>query len=105
MYVKPADGVLVRLPDGSNNFLDEHGANVPQSLFWFRRLAKGDVVLAERPADRPGPEMKMIEVGVGAMIVAVEPGKDGEFATADDVVTKTPVNKKKKKAEKPSKEE
>lgn len=46
MFVKPAAGLKVRDPD-SLLHLPPEGAEVPESQFWFRRLAAGDVVRVE----------------------------------------------------------
>lgn len=50
--IKPADGVLVRLEDGSD-YLPPAGLTVPLSHYWRRRLADGDVVkVADKPATK-----------------------------------------------------
>lgn len=43
MRVKPADGRLVRDPV-TKRHIPAEGADVPDTVFWFRRLASGDVV-------------------------------------------------------------
>ncbi len=43
MFVKPVAGRLVRCPV-RGEFLPESGAEVPDTLFWHRRLRDGDVV-------------------------------------------------------------
>ncbi|MBD2781952.1 DUF2635 domain-containing protein [Xenorhabdus szentirmaii] len=46
MYVKPVAGRLVRCPVKGEP-LPESGAEVPDTLFWHRRLRDGDVCLAQ----------------------------------------------------------
>lgn len=43
MLVKPADGRLVRCPV-RGTVLPESGEDVPENIFWTRRLRDGDVV-------------------------------------------------------------
>lgn len=43
MFVKPAPGRVVRDPV-KGTFLPESGAEVPDDIFWRRRLKDGDVV-------------------------------------------------------------
>ncbi|WP_237387330.1 DUF2635 domain-containing protein [Xenorhabdus sp. Sc-CR9] len=43
MFVKPVAGRRVRCPV-RGEFLPESGAEVPDTLFWHRRLRDGDVV-------------------------------------------------------------
>ncbi|MDA1379747.1 DUF2635 domain-containing protein [Plesiomonas shigelloides subsp. oncorhynchi] len=47
MYVnvKPADGLIVKKPDGT--VLSADGEAVPRTAFWLRRFADGDVVISE----------------------------------------------------------
>lgn len=52
MFVKPAPGLSVRDPI-SKRHLPAEGRDVPESIFWLRRLAGGDVVLAESPMLQP----------------------------------------------------
>lgn len=50
MFVKPADGLLVPNPDaapGLPRHLAPAGAEVPDTEYWRRRLADGDVLPAE----------------------------------------------------------
>lgn len=42
MQVKPAEGRAVRFP-GTLRLLDKAGADVPETSFWLRALARGDV--------------------------------------------------------------
>lgn len=43
MYVKPREGVRVRDPD-TKQHIPVTGREVPESSYWLRRLADGDVV-------------------------------------------------------------
>lgn len=52
MFVKPAPGLKVRLPDNPRAFLPEDGADVERDSFWMRRLFDGDVVTAT-PKKKP----------------------------------------------------
>ncbi len=53
MFVKPAPGLKVRLPENPRAFLPEDGAEVARDAFWLRRLRDGDVVEATPPAAKP----------------------------------------------------
>lgn len=46
MYVKPAAGILVRDPI-TRQHLPEDGMEVPDSQYWQRRIADGDVIATE----------------------------------------------------------
>lgn len=52
MFVKPAAGLTVRDPV-SRKALPPDGAEVPNSTYWRRRLAAGDVILVDKPASNP----------------------------------------------------
>lgn len=52
MFVKPAPGLSVRDPD-RHDHLPAEGREVPDNLFWQRRLRDADVVRAEKPAAEP----------------------------------------------------
>lgn len=58
MYVKPAPrevegrALVVRDPD-LKDLLPAEGRDVPDTPYWQRRLADGDVVLASAPAAAP----------------------------------------------------
>jgi hypothetical protein len=58
MFVKPADRkiedmqLVVRDPD-LHDFLPPEGREVPDSLYWYRRLRDGDVVLSHPAAEVP----------------------------------------------------
>lgn len=47
LYVRPAEGRLVRMPDRPYPYLPVEPQNVPDTTYWRRRLADGDIVLAE----------------------------------------------------------
>lgn len=51
MFVKPAPGLKVRLPENPRAFLPDDGAEVPRDSYWVRRLRDGDVLAAEAPAE------------------------------------------------------
>lgn len=42
MHIKPKQGLVVRDPD-LRDYLPEAGRTVPDSPYWLRRLADGDV--------------------------------------------------------------
>ena len=48
MFVKPKDGLSVRDPVKGSP-LPTEGAEVPDNIFWRRRLRDGDVSIAEKP--------------------------------------------------------
>lgn len=98
MFVKPKEGKQIRKPDLT--ILAEKGENVPETPYWFRRLARQDVVPAipeeeGHPLTQTG---KTIEVDVGCMTVKVAAGEDGELGTADDTVETKPKKRRRKKA-------
>jgi hypothetical protein len=43
MLVKPAPGLKVRHPE-TKRHIPESGCDVPETSYWLRRLARGDVV-------------------------------------------------------------
>lgn len=51
MFIKPAPGLTVRDPDRGLAPIPVDGIEVPNSSYWLRRLADGDVVDAT-PAPR-----------------------------------------------------
>ena len=51
MFVKPAEGLAIRDPD-LMDLLPPAGRQVPDSGYWMRRLADGDVV-ETTPAEPP----------------------------------------------------
>ncbi len=46
MFVKPKEGLKVRDPKRKNH-LPASGGEVPETTYWFRRLAVGDVVVVD----------------------------------------------------------
>lgn len=58
MYIKPALGRVVRYPD-VDRILPQEGAQVPEDVYWTRRLRDGDVVKATPP--KPQKEKKVSE--------------------------------------------
>lgn len=59
MFVRPGPhphdaGALLKVRDPMFRLLPDAGADVPETGFWLRRLACGDVVLADPPA-APAP--------------------------------------------------
>ena len=53
--LKPRDGLVVPLPDGSG-FLSDKGQTVTIDSYWRRRLQDGDVVEVEAAKSKPGKE-------------------------------------------------
>ena len=49
IYVKPAPGGRIRMPDRNNNVMPKEGAWVQADSFYERLLIGGDVVRAEAP--------------------------------------------------------
>jgi hypothetical protein len=61
MFVKPADpALLVPVPEAPahERWLPADGAEVPDTEYWRRRLAQGDVVAASRPTEPPAAPAK-----------------------------------------------
>lgn len=52
MFVKPKDGISVRDPVKGSP-LPAEGAEVPDTIFWRRRLRDGDVSITEKPVTTP----------------------------------------------------
>jgi hypothetical protein len=54
MFVKPAPGLLVPDPDAAAHarWLPPEGREVPETEYWRRRLADGDVTPAARPKEK-----------------------------------------------------
>jgi hypothetical protein len=46
VHVKPAEGRSVRMPERGLALMPAEGAGVPRNVYWLRRIAVGDVVLA-----------------------------------------------------------
>jgi hypothetical protein len=54
MFVRPAlDGLMIPMPDApaAAMWLPPAGAEVPDDDYWRRRVAQGDVVVADPPAE------------------------------------------------------
>lgn len=51
IFVKPAAGMKQRLPENPREFLPEEGLEVERNAFWLRRMADGDVILADAPIE------------------------------------------------------
>ena len=49
IFVKPAEGCLVNMPERNMQQLPADGARVSRTQFWLRRLACGDVVETDDP--------------------------------------------------------
>lgn len=47
MFVKPGPGLKVRIPH-THELLPDEGRDVPETQFWLRRVACGDVVLVDQ---------------------------------------------------------
>lgn len=45
IFVVPADGLIVRYPEQPSRILPENGAEVPETSYWLRRIADGDVLV------------------------------------------------------------
>jgi hypothetical protein len=59
MFVIPADGLLVPNPEaprGGPRHLPPEGAEVPDTAYWRRRLADGEVREGEAPKPPAAPE-------------------------------------------------
>ena len=52
MFVKPKDGLSVRCPVKGIP-LPKEGAEVPDNIFWRRRLSDGDVILSKKDEGAP----------------------------------------------------
>lgn len=46
MFIKPRKGLLIRNP-ATKALLTKEGCEVPETLFWLRRLKCGDVQIAK----------------------------------------------------------
>lgn len=51
MFIKPAPGLRVRREDNPRELLPTEGDHVPRTAYWLRRLAEGDVLLADAPIE------------------------------------------------------
>lgn len=53
IYVKPAPGGRVRMPERRSKVMAAEGARVPRNDYYERLLLTGDVVLSEEPQSKP----------------------------------------------------
>lgn len=51
MYVIPKNGIVIRDPDLKTH-LPAEGRDVPDSLFWQRRISDGDVTIGKAPTSK-----------------------------------------------------
>jgi hypothetical protein len=58
VYVRPAAGLKIRMPERGFAHLPEEGRQVPLDGYWRARLRDGDVVLASDPAAAPAKKPK-----------------------------------------------
>ncbi len=49
LYIKPAPGLKVRDHVYPHPFIPEDGCRVEEHPYWWRKLTRGDVVLADEP--------------------------------------------------------
>lgn len=54
LYVRPAPGRKVRMPDRPFPYMQDEPMLVPPTNYWLRRLAAGDVVLVDPEKDAKG---------------------------------------------------
>ena len=47
LYVRPAPGRMVRMPERPYPFMEDAPRRVPVTNYWLRRLAAGDIVLVD----------------------------------------------------------
>ncbi|GBR21095.1 DUF2635 domain-containing protein [Asaia spathodeae] len=69
MRVKPADGRAMRWP-GTLRLLKYSGEDVPETAFWLRAKAKGDVVEAKDAVSEAGASSAGDEPVPGRALVA-----------------------------------
>jgi hypothetical protein len=58
MFVKPAPGLLVPNPEAGKvlpRFLPMDGAEVPDTEYWRRRIADGDVIASAAAPEKKAP--------------------------------------------------
>jgi len=59
VFLKPREGVKVRMPLPGVGHLPEEGAPVEKTIYWRRRINDGDVLVAsapKKPAEPPAPK-------------------------------------------------
>lgn len=49
IFIKPATGLRIRLPDKPARFLSSDGEEVKRSSFWLRRIKEGSAVKITSP--------------------------------------------------------
>jgi len=54
IFVKPASGMKIRMPDNPAEHLPAQGADVPATSFWLRRIKDESVVCAEQTKAKGG---------------------------------------------------
>lgn len=59
IFVRPAAGLLQRMPDSPHEFLPEGGAEVEPNAFWHRRIADGDVVEGKAKSAAPAKQQSI----------------------------------------------
>ncbi len=59
VFLKPREGVKVRMPKPAIGHLPEDGAFVEKSIYWRRRINDGDVVAATPPKKTESPAPKV----------------------------------------------
>lgn len=57
IFVKPAPGGRVRMPERGSQVMPEGGAHVPDTPYYQALLAAGDVVLADVPSQQPAKQV------------------------------------------------
>lgn len=55
VYVRPAHGGRVRMPDRGGRVMSEEGAMVPRIDYYERLLISGDIAISEQPKAAPPP--------------------------------------------------
>lgn len=58
IYVKPADGGRVRMPEQGSRVMPSEGASVPRNSYYETLLTQGDVVECEAPTKTPAKPVK-----------------------------------------------
>lgn len=56
IFLKPATGLRIRMPDKPNRFLSSDGEEVQRSSFWLRRIKDGSVVKNHLPESKSKKE-------------------------------------------------
>lgn len=54
VFVTPAKGARVRMPERNSNVMDEAGAWVPRDVHYERLIGAGDVIVADPQPPMPG---------------------------------------------------